>query len=73
MSDGRHFDVQSRQADGATISQPSGYRRPRGRTREQPCRQARQKGIAERSKVSKAELERAVTAHRAAAGCAAGA
>lgn len=39
----------------------SGRRGPRGRTREQLYNEARQLGIAGRSKMSKAQLERAVT------------
>jgi hypothetical protein len=38
----------------------SGTRRPRGRTRDQLYQEARELGIAGRSKLRKAELERAV-------------
>jgi len=40
----------------------SGTRRPRGRTREQLYAEARKLGIAGRSKMNKAELQRAVDA-----------
>lgn len=38
----------------------SGTRRPRGRTRDQLCEEARRKGVAGRSKMNRAQLQRAV-------------